>query len=181
MRSDSPSSPKRTITDGSKARTAAGCEILPALAGGGPLYDKGSHRIDAFNFLFGKPLRATGFRPNVVHRLGVEDSGTILIEYADGICGVIDVRWNSRIVRDQFRVVGTDGELNLDPLNEPTLRVTTPAASREEQWPAHANVHFPIVEDFVNAVLDGSPLASPADGAILTDWVTGLVPAAISR
>ena len=32
----------------------------PALAGGGPLYDIGSHRIDAFNFLFGRPARATG-------------------------------------------------------------------------------------------------------------------------
>ena len=32
----------------------------PALAGGGPLYDVGSHRIDACNFLFGRPLRATG-------------------------------------------------------------------------------------------------------------------------
>ena len=26
----------------------------PALAGGGPLYDTASHRIDAMNFLFGK-------------------------------------------------------------------------------------------------------------------------------
>ncbi|MDQ1469204.1 MAG: hypothetical protein QOJ99_684 [Bryobacterales bacterium] len=32
----------------------------PALAGGGPLYDTGSHRIDAMNFLFGAPRRATG-------------------------------------------------------------------------------------------------------------------------
>jgi predicted dehydrogenase len=29
-----------------------------ALAGGGPLYDIGSHRIDAFNFLFGRPAHA---------------------------------------------------------------------------------------------------------------------------
>ena len=149
----------------------------PVPAGGGPLYDKGSHRIDAFNFLFGKPVRATGFRPRVVHRLAVEDSATVLIEYEGGVCGVVDVRWNSRIVRDQFRVVGTDGELNLDSLNDPDLRVITPAGTREEQWPAHENVHYPIVEDFVKAVLDGSPLVSPGEGAILTDWVTGFIPA----
>ena len=147
----------------------------PALAGGGPLYDTGSHRIDAFNFLFGPPLRATGFRSNAVHKLGVEDSATALLEYAGGIRGVVDVRWNSRIVRDQFRIVGTEGELNLDPLNGPRLVVTTRSGSREEQLPAHANVHYPIVENFVNAILDGAPLVSPGAGAIQTDWVTATV------
>jgi 1,5-anhydro-D-fructose reductase (1,5-anhydro-D-mannitol-forming) len=147
----------------------------PALAGGGPLYDKGSHRIDAFNFLFGPPVRATGLHSNAVHRLALEDSTTALIGYAGGIHGVVDMRWNSRIVRDQFRIVGTEGELNLDPLNGPELRITNASGSREELWPTHANVHYPIVHDFVNAVLDGSPLACPGDEAIRVDWVTGLV------
>jgi predicted dehydrogenase len=148
----------------------------PVLAGGGPLYDTGSHRIDAFNFLFGRPVRATGFRSNAVHRLGVEDSATALVEYADGARGVVDVRWNSRIVRDQFRVVGTEGELNLDPLSGPELRVKTASSpGREELLPAHANVHYPIVENFVNAILDGSQLACPGSEAILTDWVTAQV------
>jgi 1,5-anhydro-D-fructose reductase (1,5-anhydro-D-mannitol-forming) len=151
----------------------------PALAGGGPLYDKGSHRIDAFNFLFGPPLRATWLHSNAVHQLGLEDSTTALIGYAGGIHGVVDVRWNSRIVRDQFRIVGTDGELNLDPLGEPELRIIDASGAREELWPAHANVHYPIVHDFVNAVLDGSALACPGDEAIQVDWVTSGVPASI--
>jgi 1,5-anhydro-D-fructose reductase (1,5-anhydro-D-mannitol-forming) len=147
----------------------------PALAGGGPLYDTGSHRIDAFNFLFGQPLRAMGLRSNAVHQLGVEDAATVLVEYAGGVRGVVDVRWNSRIVRDQFRVVGTEGELTLDPLSGPGMRVTTASKSWEEHLPAHANVHYPIVENFVNAVLDGSPLTCPGSEAIRTDWVTAAV------
>jgi predicted dehydrogenase len=132
----------------------------PSLAGGGPLYDTGSHRIDAFNFLFGKPVRATGLRSNAVHGLAVEDAATALIEYAGGMRGVIDVRWTSRILRDQFRIVGTDGELNLDPLNGPGLTLTTATSTRMEQLPPYSNVHFPIVENFVSAVLDGAPLAA---------------------
>ncbi len=147
----------------------------PALAGGGPIFDKGSHRIDAFNFLFGKPLRATGSLSNAVHRLAVEDSTTALVEYAGGLCAVVDVRWNSRIVRDQFRVIGTEGEINLDPLGEPELRVTTASGVWDEQLPAHENVHYPIVEDFVNAILDGAPLACPGTEAIQTDWVTAQI------
>ena len=146
-----------------------------ALAGGGPLFDKGSHRIDAFNFLFGTPVRATGLRSNAVHRLSVEDSATAMLQYAGGVHAVMDVRWNSRIVRDQFRVIGTEGELNLDALNDPELTVIRRDRRWTESLPAHANVHYPIVENFVNAVLDGAPLACPAREAIETDRMTEMV------
>jgi 1,5-anhydro-D-fructose reductase (1,5-anhydro-D-mannitol-forming) len=143
----------------------------PALAGGGPLYDIGSHRIDAMNFLFGAPERATGLLSNVVHQMGVEDSATVLIDYANKTRGISDVRWNSRIARDQFRVIGTDGELTLDPLQGHSLRV----GDRLEDHPRHPNVHYPLVQNFVSAVLDGTPVACSADDAIQTDWVTSEV------
>ncbi len=145
----------------------------PALAGGGPLYDVGSHRIDACNYLFGRPLRATGLLSNALHELAVEDSATTLIEYPNGLHAVVDVRWNSRIARDQFRIIGADGELNLDTLNGPTLRILDAKGNlREEQLPAHANVHYPTIDNFTAAVLDNTPVACPIDQAIWTDWVT---------
>jgi 1,5-anhydro-D-fructose reductase (1,5-anhydro-D-mannitol-forming) len=140
----------------------------PSLAGGGPLYDSGSHRLDAFNFLFGKPSRATGLLSNVVHQLGVEDSATVIVDYESGARAVLDSRWNSRIVRDEFRVIGTDGEIELTPLNGPELR----HGGKVETLPACANVHFPLIENFVAAVLDGGPLACPAADAIWVDWIT---------
>lgn len=145
--------------------------VDPAVSGGGPLYDIGSHRIDALNFLFGRPVKAAGMRSNAVHRLAVEDCATVLIEYADGVRGVVDVRWNSHVARDQFRVIGTDGEINLDPLNGPMLRYK----DQEELLPPHANLHYPSVENFVNAVLNGDQLACPGEEAIWTDWVTATV------
>jgi 1,5-anhydro-D-fructose reductase (1,5-anhydro-D-mannitol-forming) len=152
----------------------AGREWLadPALSGGGPLYDIASHRIDAMNFLFGKPERASGLRSNAVHHIGVEDSATVLMGFAGGVHAVIDVRWNSRVPRDQFRIIGEDGEINLDPLNGPELRVTDIAGSQIELLPPHANLHFPIVENFVDAILANDPnhLACPAEQAAWVDW-----------
>jgi len=145
----------------------------PALSGGGPLYDVGSHRIDACNYLFGKPVRAMGMMSNALHELAVEDSATTLIEYAGGVHAVVDVRWNSRIQRDQFRIVGVEGEISLDMLNGPTLRLLiSDGKLTEEDLPAHANVHFPAVENFMSAVLDGASVACPIEEAIWTDWVT---------
>jgi predicted dehydrogenase len=143
----------------------------PALAGGGPLYDIASHRIDAMNFLFGHPRRATGLLSNAVHALAVEDSATVTIEYDGGLHGVVDVRWNSRIKRDQFRIVGTEGEMGLDPMSGPELRV----AGRVEMLPAHTNLHFPLVENFVDVLESGGradALACPGEQALWTDWVT---------
>jgi predicted dehydrogenase len=140
----------------------------PAIAGGGPLYDVASHRIDAENFLFGKPERATGLRSNALHALKVEDSATVLIGYAGGVHGIVDARWNSHVARDEFRVIGTDGALELTPLNGPEIR--WPGGT--EQIPVAANVHQPSIENFVAAVIDGAPLACPGAEAIWTDWVT---------
>jgi predicted dehydrogenase len=140
----------------------------PARAGGGPLYDIACHRIDALNFLFGEPCRATGFLSNAVHSMAVEDAATVLIQYARGVHATVDVRWNSHIDRDQFRVIGTDGEMNLDPLSGPILRV----GDAHESLPTHANVHYPSIENFVAAILGGAPLACTGDEALWTDRVT---------
>lgn len=140
----------------------------PELAGGGPLYDVASHRIDAMNFLFGKPDRATGLRSNALHDLKVEDSATALIGYAGGIHAIVDARWNSRISRDEFRIIGTEGELNLTPLNGPDLF----GPNFTEHLPTATNTHLPIIENFVAAILDGARLACPGEEAIWTDWIT---------
>jgi predicted dehydrogenase len=145
--------------------------VDPRLAGGGPSFDIASHRIDLLNFLFGRPVRATGFVSNAVHTYAVEDNATVMVEYAGGVRGIIDVRWHSRVERDQCRIVGTEGALDLDPLNGPRLRTQT----GDLEMPAHANLHFPIVQDFVEAALDGRAPACPISEAIQTDWVTGQI------
>jgi predicted dehydrogenase len=143
----------------------------PSLAGAGPLFDIACHRIDAMNFLFGEPASSTGLLSNAVLQAPVEDSATVLIQYSLGIHAVVDVRWNSRIERDQFRVIGTDTEINLDPLGGPILRI----GNREESLPAHDNIHYPCIENFVSAILDGAPLACPGEQALWTDRVLQMV------
>jgi len=77
--------------------------VDPAKAGGGPLHDIASHRIDVLNYLFGRPVRATGYLSNVVHKYPVEDNATIMIDYERGLRGIVDVRWHSKVSRDECR------------------------------------------------------------------------------
>ena len=142
--------------------------IDPRKAGGGPLFDIGSHRIDLMNFLFGKPVRATGQMSTQVQPTEVEDNATALIEYDSGVRAMVDVRWHSRVNRDEFRIRGTDGEIELSPLNGPEIR----HPGGVETLPTHTNIHYPLIEDYVRGVLDRTALSAPGSDCILTDWVT---------
>ena len=147
--------------------------VDPAKAGGGPLFDIASHRIDVLNFLFGQPLRATGQLSNAVHHYTVEDNATVMIEYAGGVRGIVDVRWHSKVNRDECRIRGTDGEMELSPLNGPDLVYRDSAHTRgHEHLPPHANLHYPMIENFVDAVHSKAPLLSSGASAYWTDWVT---------
>ncbi len=139
----------------------------PQQSGGGPLRDIGSHRIDLMNYLFGKPISAIGHMSTLVQPLEGEDNATVMIEYEGGVRGVVDVRWHSRVVRDEFRVRGTEGEIDLSPLNGPEL--VHPGGV--ERIAAAENVHYPCVEDFVNAILRGILPRSYGESALAAEWV----------
>jgi predicted dehydrogenase len=152
----------------SPAEVRRAWQFDPALAGGGPLFDIGSHRIDLLNYVFGEPQRVAGQLSNVVHATAVEDCATVMIEYGNKVRGIVDVRWNSHVKRDEFRIIGSDGEIDLTPLGGPEL--VYPGG--REDLPTHSNIHFPCVENYVAAVLDGAALISSGESALRTDWVT---------
>ena len=139
----------------------------PKRAGGGPLYDIASHRIDVLNFLFGQPMRVTGHLSNAVHHYAVEDNATVMIDYASGVRGVVDVRWHSRIKRDECRIRGTEGEMELSPLNGPDL--IYPGGC--ENLPPHPNLHYPMIKNFVDAVLGKAALLASGASSLWADWI----------
>lgn len=138
----------------------------PPRAGAGPLFDIGSHRIDLMNYLFGAPARASAHLSTLVQPLAVEDNATVLVEYECGVRGVVDVRWHSHIERDEFRIRGTEGEMDLTPLNGPEL--VYPGGV--ERIPAPDNLHFPAIEDFVSAALEGREPRSSGRTALPAEW-----------
>jgi predicted dehydrogenase len=142
--------------------------VDPSKAGGGPLFDIASHRIDVLNFWFGRPLRVSAQLSNVVHNYAVEDNATVMIEYEGGVRGIVDVRWHSKVTRDECRIRGTEGEIEMSPLNGPDLVLP----SGRETLPAHPNLHYPMLENFVDAVEGKAPLLASGESSYWTDWAT---------
>jgi hypothetical protein len=82
--------------------------------------------------------------------------------------GVVDVRWHCRVKRDECRIRGTEGEMDLTPLNGPEL--VYPGG--REHLPPQVNLHYPLLENFVDAVFGKVPLLASGASSIWTDWVT---------
>ncbi len=139
----------------------------PRLAGSGPLYDIGSHRVDTMNFMLGRPERVVAsFAPGPPVS-ATEDSATLIVDYAGGARAVVDARWDTRAPVDEFRIIGSEGELDLGPLNGPALR----APGGEESLPSAINRHLPCIANFVDAVSGIAPLACSASDSLPTAWV----------
>jgi predicted dehydrogenase len=147
--------------------TSRGWLADPAKSGSGPLRDIASHRIDLMNYLFGRPVRVSVHVSDLVHHLPVEDNATVLMDYESGVRGLVDVRWHSRVSRDEFRIRGTEGEMDLSPLNGPDL--VHPGG--RESIPAPENLHYPCIADFVAAVEGQGRPACPVEDALQTEWV----------
>jgi predicted dehydrogenase len=127
--------------------------LQPSIAGGGPMMDFGCHRIEVLLNLFGDSVRqAAGLTANVVFDRPVEDTAAVLLRFEPGPCAAVVVTHASRERQDTLDVFGTRGAIRVDDLNAGTVRVQTDA-ERVELHPPAANVHRPLIDDFVDAVL----------------------------
>lgn len=125
-------------------------------AGGGPMFDFGCHRLEVLLNLFGPARKVTGLVANVVFEREVEDTAVALLRFERGACATVTVTHAAAESRDTLRICGTRGSIHVDALNTGGLRVIFQAGDpRGESHPSAANVHQPLVEDFVDAVRTG--------------------------
>ncbi len=83
----------------------------PRLAGGGVLFDSGSHAIDLFRYLVGDIDEACGL--SVGSRAGVEDRCIVTVRAGD-VLGSVRLSWNSPPWYGLVEVVGSLGRLRVE-------------------------------------------------------------------
>jgi len=148
--------------------------------GGGVLINQCPHNLDLFQWLVGMPDCITGFAAlGKYHRIEVEDEVTAFFEYRSGAVGhFITTTAESpgtnrlEIVGENGKLVFEDGKLLFHRNRSSMLKFleTSPAPfDKVECWqvappfPSHGEPgHRIIMENFVEAALDGAPLIAPA-------------------
>jgi len=122
-------------------------------SGGGPMMDFGCHRIEVLLDVLGPVAEVSGFPVNAhLRNREVEDTCIARLGFRSGAQAVLTVSHATRESRDTIEIFGSAGSAHVPVLNQGRLRIVTAAGTREEDHPAPANLHQPLVADFVQAV-----------------------------
>jgi predicted dehydrogenase len=121
-------------------------------AGGGPMFDFGCHRLELLLSLFGPVSQTVGVTANVIFEREVEDTAVAALRFASGPCATVTVTHAAIESRDTLRIFGSAGSIHLSVLNAGDMVITRNGQDEREAHPPAANLHQPLVEDFVEAV-----------------------------
>lgn len=123
------------------------------LSGGGPMFDFGCHRIEVLIDLLGIPRRVNSLVSNTIFNRSVEDTATAIFEFENGAQGILAVSHAASEAQDTLSIFGSQGSVHVPALNDGRVTVRLGKESRDESHPPHANLHFPLIEDFVQAII----------------------------
>jgi len=147
--------------------------------GGGPFMQQGSHDIDLYCWLFGKPQRVVSMLGTLNHSIEVEDHGVAVFRYENGMIGSITASTVTKpgfsgrleihaeagsviMENDRIKTWAVDDIAN--PSQAGDMKIHDGAASAAVTDTAG---HEMIIRDFVDAVRDGRDPAVTGESARL--------------
>jgi predicted dehydrogenase len=150
--------------------------------GGGVLLNQCLHQLDMLQWLCGMPSKVRGFcQLGQFHDIEVEDSVTCYLEWANGATGVFISSTGEAPGTNRFELIGTRGKVVLEnskltfTRNDADMiefsKTSKSGFAKPEVWHIEipfdtiTNAHAVLMQNFVDAILDGTPLlATGYDG-----------------
>lgn len=151
--------------------------------GGGVLLNQCLHNLDILQWLCGMPARVRGFcQLGRFHQIEVEDNVTVYLEWANGATGTFISSTGETPGTNRFELTGTRGKLVLENNRLMLTRNETdmiefsrtakqgfarPDTTTQEIVFENATLpHAVMVQNFVDAILDGKLLIAPGEEGI---------------
>ncbi len=146
--------------------------------GGGVLLNQCLHNLDAMQWLLGMPARVRGFcQLGRFHHIEVEDNVSAYLEYPNGATGTFVSSTGEAPGTNRFEIAGTRGKIVLErdklqfTRNDADMLEFSKTAKqgfvKPEVWNVEipfentSNAHALLMQNFVNAILEGEPLIAP--------------------
>jgi predicted dehydrogenase len=146
--------------------------------GGGVLLNQCLHNLDTLAWLCGMPKRVRGFCAlGRYHDIEVEDDVTAYLEFENGATGVFVTSTGEAPGTNRFEIAGTQGKVVLEnnrltfTRNEVSMIEFSKTArvgfAKPDVWKAEIPFtdavvpHSILMQNFVEAIIDGTPLIAP--------------------
>ena len=151
--------------------------------GGGVLLNQCLHNLDILQWLCGMPARVRGFcQLGRYHDIEVEDNVTAYLEYPNGATGTFITSTGEAPGTNRFEIAGTRGRVVLEKDKLNFIRNEVPMTefsktskvgfSKPDVWNVEIPIenapapHAALMQNFVDAILDGAPLIAPGEDGI---------------
>lgn len=151
--------------------------------GGGVLLNQCPHQIDLMQWLVGMPSKIHGFcQFGRYHDIEVEDNVTVYMEYPNSATGVFISSTGEAPGSNRFEIAGDRGKVVLEAgkmtftRNESAMRQFSKEAktgfARPDIWNVEIPVenaaaqHATVMQNFVDAILDKTPLIVPGEEGV---------------
>lgn len=152
--------------------------------GGGVLLNQCPHNLDLLQWICGMPVKVLAFcRFGKYHNIEVDDDVTAYLEYPNGATGVFITTTGEAPGTNRLEIAGDRGKLVLESgkltftRTEVSVRAFSQANkatfARPDVWNVDIPVgtnngpqHAGITQNFVDAILDGTPLIARAEEGI---------------
>lgn len=140
------------VTGNSNRFPADNWRVIRARGGGGPLMDIGSHRLDVFLQLLGEVHCVQACMMDSPD-FDAEQVATVMVQFNSGAHGVLQSYFGTVDTPDRLEIIGTDGRVTIEDLNQGDLMLGTAAGQTRESHPPADNLHGPLIEDFALAIM----------------------------
>lgn len=141
-------------------------------AGGGPMMDFGCHRIEVLLHLFGKVRKTRSDLFNLHFKRDVEDTAYVSMLFENNVHAIIRVTHAVYESQDTLTIFGTKGTIRIPNLNSGIIYIKNDQGENMETYLPHNNIHQPLIDDFVKAVIDDR---TPAVDGIKAKEVTKIL------
>lgn len=142
------------------------------------LYEWGIHLVDVLRFLFGNIVTVYARTSRVSPLVQGEDMALIVLKFAHGVTGIIDISWGSRAPAerglprghlDSLLVEGDKGAIELDPYRDDVFVVSTAEGTRTRAArglisppDAYQESYFNTQNHFIECLRSGAPAENDA-------------------
>ncbi len=121
-------------------------------AGGGLLYDIGSHMTDILLYFFGDLDEVNGSSANQTEAYGVDDVTSGYMKFKNGVQGTIQMTFNAGFQEDVLRILGADGWIELSIMNNEPVTMNVNGQLETFEFDAIEHVEQPFIQMVVDSM-----------------------------